>query len=79
MEDTMSKCFVIVAGTLAVLAGSTLAFDRAGAGGSTSAPSKYNNAHQVASTAAANRQARRNDFRITEYSSSSAKNPSQKH
>jgi hypothetical protein len=78
MEDAMSKCLVIVAATLAVVAGSTLAFDRAEAGGSSSAPSKYNN-HQVASTAGANRQARRDDFRITEYSSSSAKNPAQKH
>jgi hypothetical protein len=78
MEDAMSKCLVIAAGTLAILAGSTLAFDRAEAGGSSSAPSKYNN-HQVASATAANRQARRDDFRITEYSSSSAKNASPKH
>jgi hypothetical protein len=78
MEDAMSKYLVIAAGTLAIVAGSTLAFDRAEAGGSSSAPSKYNN-HQVASTTGANRQARRDDFRITEYSSSSAKNASQKH
>jgi hypothetical protein len=75
----MTKCLVIVAGTLAVFVGSTLAFDRAEAGGSSSAPSKYNNAHHVASVAGANRRERRDDFRITEYSSSSAKNPSQKH
>jgi len=79
MEDAMSKCLVIVAGTLAILAGSTLAFDRAEAGGASSAPSKYNNAHQVASATQANRQARRDDFRITEYSSSSAKTASPKH
>lgn len=75
----MRKFLVTIAGALTILAGLTLAFDRAGAGGSSSAPSKYNTAHQVASTAGANRQARRDDFRITEYSSSSAKNPSQKH
>jgi hypothetical protein len=78
MEDAMSKCLVIAAGTLAILAGSTLAFDRATAGGSSSAPSKYNNAHHVASATQTNRQARRDDFRITEYSSSSANTGSQR-
>jgi len=75
----MSKCLVTVAGALAILAGSTLAFDRAEAGGATSAPSKYTNARHVASTNQTNRQARSDDFRITEYSSSSAKNSSPKH
>jgi hypothetical protein len=78
MEDAMSKWLVTVVGALVIFAGSTLAFDRAEAGGASSAPSKYNNARQVASVNQANRQARRDDFRITEYSSSSAKNASQK-
>jgi hypothetical protein len=73
----MNKYFVIAAGALAILSVSTLPFDSAQAGGSSSAPSKYVNAHP--STNQAYRQARTNDFRITEYSSSSARSSSQKH
>ncbi len=75
----MSKSLVIVAGALAILGTSALPFGRAEAGGASSAPSKYTNARQVASANQANRQVRSNDFRITEYSSSSAKNSSPKH
>jgi hypothetical protein len=67
----------IIAGALAILSGTVLLSGRAEAGASASAPSKYNHANQVAA-AQANRQAHRNDFGITEYSSSSAKNASQR-
>jgi hypothetical protein len=79
MEDAMSKSFVAIAGALAILAASALPFNRVEAGGASSAPSKYTNARQVASVNQTSRQARSNDFRITEYSSSSAKTPSPKH
>jgi hypothetical protein len=49
--------------------------DRADAGASASAPSKNQRANQVASQQSQlNRTAGRNDFGITEYSSSSARN-----
>jgi hypothetical protein len=75
----MNKYLVIAAGALAILSASTLPFDSAQAGGSSSAPSKYVNEHHAASANQGNRQARTTDFRITEYSSSSARNPSQRH
>lgn len=75
----MSRCLVIIVGALAILSGSTLPFDRAEAGASASAPSKYAQAsrttvhvatvHQTSTS----RQARKGDSEITEYSSSSAK------
>jgi hypothetical protein len=83
MEDAMSRGLVIVAGALAILSGSMLPFDRAEAGASASAPSKYAQAgHATSAHVAAvhqtsvNRQARNGDSAITEYSSSSAKTSS---
>jgi len=61
---------------LAVVSGSLLVANRAEAGASASAPSKYSN--QVASVHQA-RTKRHENFAITEYSSSSARNPSQRH
>ena len=64
----------------AILAVGMLATSRAEAGASASAASKYTNANRVASnTARTNGQARRTDFAITEYSSSSARNTTHKH
>ena len=76
----MSRCLVITMAALAV-SGSLLTFDRAEAGASASAPSKYSNATKVAtvSQARTTRHTRSSDFGITEYSSSSAKNPTAKH
>ena len=72
----MYKCLATTAGTLAILCGALLASDRAEAGASASAPSKYSRANQLAAAQQTNRQAHRNDFGITEYSSSSAKSSS---
>ena len=69
----MSRSFATIAATLAMLCGAVLVSDSAQAGASASAPSKYNRANQIAAAQQANRQAHRNDFGITEYSSSSAK------
>jgi hypothetical protein len=64
----------IVAETTAILAAVLLASNGAQAGGSVSAPSKYGQSKQVAAyPVRTQRQARRSDFPITEYSSSSAK------
>jgi hypothetical protein len=76
MEAAMYKHLATIAGTLAVLSGTLLVSDPAAAGASASAPSKYNNASQVATAQQSNRQAHRNNFGITEYSSSSAKSSS---
>ena len=63
-----------ITGTLAILAAALLVSGRAEAGASASAPSKYNtHTTQVAAGNLANRQTRRTDFAITEYSSSSAR------
>jgi hypothetical protein len=75
MEAAMNTRRAIIAGALAVLSGSLLVSGRAEAGASASAPSKYSN--QAASVHQA-RIARSSHVAITEYSSSSAKNPSQK-
>jgi hypothetical protein len=72
MEAAMSRYFATIAATLAILCGALLVSDSAQAGASASAPSKYR-ANQVAAAQQTNRQAHRNDFGITEYSSSSAK------
>ena len=72
----MYKHLATIAGTLAILSGTLLVSDAAQAGASASAPSKYNNASQVATAQQSNRQAHRNNFGITEYSSSSAKSSS---
>ena len=74
----MYKHLATIAGTLAILSGALLVSGRAEAGASASAPSKYQHANQLASTQQTNRQARSSDFGITEYSSSSAKNASQR-
>ena len=74
MEAAMRKLLVTAIASLALVSGSLLVANRAEAGGSASAPSKYSNqaasVHQV-------RTARQERFAITEYSSSSAK--SQRH
>jgi hypothetical protein len=70
MEEAMIKHLAI--GTLAILAVVLTLTGRADAGASASAPSKYSRAHQQI----ANQQATRNNFAITEYSSSSARNRS---
>ena len=77
----MYKCLATIAGTLAILAAAVLASDRAEAGASASAPSKYAHTSQMAPVyqARTNRQARKSDFGITEYSSSSARTPSHGH
>jgi hypothetical protein len=65
---------------VAILGVGLLATGRAEAGASASAASKCTNANRVASnTARTNGQARRTDFAITEYSSSSAQNTTHKH
>jgi hypothetical protein len=75
MEAAMNKCLVTIAGALALLSGALLISGRAEAGASASAPSKYSNqaasAHQT--------RIARSHVAITEYSSSSAKNPAPKH
>jgi hypothetical protein len=77
MEGTMYKKLAFIAAILAV---GLLATSRAEAGASASAASKYTNANHVASNAArTNGQARRTDFAITEYSSSSARSTTHKH
>ena len=76
----MHKAAITV--TLAILAAAMLVSSGAqGGGGSMSAPSKYAHANRVsaANQGLTNRQAQRSDFAITEYSSSSAKNPSRRH
>ena len=69
--------YLATTGTVAILAAALLVSGRAEAGGATSAASKYsnNNTSQVAGVylASGNRQARRADFGITEFSSSSAR------
>jgi hypothetical protein len=74
MEDAMSRYLTIV-GALVILSGSTLAIDRAAAGASASAPSKYSQTKPV-HVASTNRQTRSTGSEITEYSSSSAKTSS---
>lgn len=71
MEAAMRKLLVTAIASLAIISGSLLVANRAEAGASASAPSKYSNqaasAHQVQT-------ARHERFAIMEYSSSSAKN-----
>jgi hypothetical protein len=74
MESAMYK--VATTGTLVILAAALLVSGRAEAGGgSASAASKYGHTSQVAavSQVQTNRQERRADFRITEFSSSSVR------
>jgi preprotein translocase subunit SecG len=78
MEAAMHKSLATIAATLAILCGAVLLSDSAQAGASASAPSKYSRSSQVAAAQQTNRHAHRNDFGITEYSSSSAKNAPQR-
>jgi hypothetical protein len=77
MEDAMSR-YLTIAGALVILLGSTLPFERAEAGASASAPSKYSQTKPVstAHVASTNRHIRSAGSEITEYSSSSAKTSS---
>jgi hypothetical protein len=81
MEAAMYKCLATIAVTFAMLAAALLASDRAVAGASASAPSKYGRTSQVVAVhqMRTNRQPRSSDFGITEYSSSSAKTASHRH
>jgi hypothetical protein len=77
MEEAMFKCLATITGALVLVSAAVLVSDRAEAGASASAPSKLSHASYLAShQGTANRQAARNDFGITEYSSSSARNRS---
>jgi hypothetical protein len=77
MEEAMSRCLGAVTGTLVILSAALPLSGRAEAGASASAPSKYSRSSQLAlQHGQTNRQAGRNDFGITEYSSSSAHNRS---
>jgi hypothetical protein len=77
MEEAMFKRLATITGTLAVVLPALLLSSGAEAGASASAPSKYQRSSQIAShQGQTNRQAARNDFGITEYSSSSARNRS---
>jgi hypothetical protein len=75
----MYKCLATV--TLAAAALALLASQPAQAGASASAPSKYGHSSQVATThqVRTDRLARNPNVAITEYSSSSAKNPPRGH
>jgi hypothetical protein len=77
MEEAMFRCLATITGTLAILSLALLLSGRAEAGASASAPLKNQRSSQLASQQGqANRHAGRNDFGITEYSSSSARNRS---
>ena len=75
MEEVMFKRPAAIVGTLAVLFAVGSLSDRAQAGASASAPSKNTRASQLAAQQA-NHKTAKNDFAITEYSSSSARNRS---
>jgi hypothetical protein len=70
MEAAMRKLLVTAIASLALVSGSLPVANRAEAGASASAPSKYNN--QAASARQA-QNTRHEHFPVTEYSSSSAK------
>jgi len=73
----MNKKLAVVA---AIFAAALVATGNAEAGASASAASKYSNASHLASyQMRTNGQARRTDFAITEYSSSSARSTTHKH
>jgi hypothetical protein len=63
MEHAMYKSLVTISAALAIVSLGMLACDRAQAGSSSSAPSKYQAVHTANQT----------QFKITEFSSSSAK------
>lgn len=68
----MYKSLATIAGALAILCGALLVSDSAQAGASASAPSKNQHANQLVMQQG--QTTKRNDFGITEYSSSSARN-----
>jgi hypothetical protein len=74
----MSKSVAVLSGALAVVAVALLATCPAQAGASASAPSKLAHTHQVASSHDT-RARQAHNVGITEYSSSSARNPSAAH
>jgi hypothetical protein len=78
MEAAMHKSLGTITGAFAILSATLLTCGNAEAGASASAPSKYSPVTQVASANQA-RTNRQGHFAITEYSSSSARNPSRKH
>jgi hypothetical protein len=71
----MCKSLVTITAALAILSLGSFASDRAQAGGSTSAASKYNNTTHTAHLYQVrhDRSVQTADFKITEFSSSSAK------
>ena len=75
------KCLATITGTLAILAAALLPSGGAEAGASASAPSKYARTSQVAAVDQVRtvRHARKANFGITEYSSSSVRTPSHGH
>jgi hypothetical protein len=76
MEEAMFKLLTATTGTLAALLIVFLLTGRAEAGASASAPSKNSHASQLAAQhGQSGRQTAKNDFGITEYSSSSRKHP----
>jgi hypothetical protein len=76
MEEAMFKHTAAIAGALAVLFAVVSLAGRAEAGASASAASKNTRASQLAAQQSQSRQAAGNNFAITEYSSSSARNRS---
>jgi hypothetical protein len=78
MEAAMYRSLAAIAAALTLLSGALLVSDRAEAGASASAPSKHSRLNQTTTQQAQNHR-QRNDFGITEYSSSSARNRSQQH
>jgi hypothetical protein len=76
----MKKSFVTITAVVAALSLGSIASDRAQAGGSMSAPSKYNNVSNAASLYQIrnHRLAQTTHVRITEFSSSSAKSSAPK-
>jgi len=71
----MSKALTAIAAAIALASLGSLASGSAQAGGASSAPSKYSNTFNRATSAAYGQQARsiETSYRITEFSSSSAK------
>jgi hypothetical protein len=75
MEAAMTKRLATITGTAAVLAAALLVSGGAEAGGSSSAASKYRNSNQISTAylTSGKQQARRADYGITEFSSSSTR------
>ena len=66
----MYRNLAVIAGALTILSGALFVSDSAQAGASASAPSKNQHANQLVMQQGQTKQAGRNDFGITEYSSS---------